>query len=282
MRLSTKICLITAASLILLGCLIFVGALAMANWNFLNFVTAKYETNSYSPEGEVKNISVITNTADVSIIPTDSDTVKVVCYDQEKNRHEVTLVDGELKIERKNTKKWYDYIEINFESPKIEVYLPRGEYSALSVKLSTGKATMTEGLTFESVKITASTGDVKLEGLTTKSLELKLSTGKTTLNNVNCDTFSSTAGTGDIILKNLIAKDSISIKRSTGDVKLDSCDASELTIQTDTGDVTGTLLSSKIFITHTSTGKVSVPETTEGGKCKITTSTGNIKISINK
>ncbi len=282
MRLSTKICLITAASLILLGCLIFVGALAMANWNFLNFVTVKYETNSYSPEGEVKNISVITDTADVIIIPTDSNTVRVVCYDQEKDRHEVTLVDGELKIERKNTKKWYDYIEINFASPKVEIYLPRGEYSTLSVKLSTGNTTITEGLTIESVKITASTGDIKLEGLAAKSLELKLSTGKTTLNNVTCDVLSSTGGTGDALLKNVIAKNSISVKRSTGDVKLDSCDASELTIQTDTGDVEGTLLSSKIFITKTSTGNVKVPESTEGGKCKITTSTGDIKVSVNE
>ena len=36
----------------------------------------------------------------------------------------------------------------------------------------------------------------------------------------------------------------------------------------------------KIFIAKASIGDVSVPETTAGGKCKITTDTGDIRISI--
>ena len=56
----------------------------------------------------------------------------------------------------------------------------------------------------------------------------------------------------------------------------DRCDAAELSITTDTGDVKGTLLSDKVFIARTDTGRVHVPETTNGGKCKITTSTGDI------
>ena len=51
-------------------------------------------------------------------------------------------------------------------------------------------------------------------------------------------------------------------------------------VNTSTGDVNGTLLSEKIFITDTSTGRVSVPKTTSGGKCEITTSTGDINIGI--
>ena len=36
----------------------------------------------------------------------------------------------------------------------------------------------------------------------------------------------------------------------------------------------------KVFITDTSTGNISVPKTITGGKCEITTSTGDIRISI--
>ena len=70
------------------------------------------------------------------------------------------------------------------------------------------------------------------------------------------------------------------IERSTGDVELNGCDASEIFIQTDTGDVEGTLLSDKIFITHTDTGRVKVPSTLLGGKCEIYTDTGNILFEI--
>ena len=57
-------------------------------------------------------------------------------------------------------------------------------------------------------------------------------------------------------------------------------DAGELTVLTGTGDVTGSLLSAKVFITHSDTGMVDVPETTTGGKCKITTDTGDISMDV--
>jgi len=63
-------------------------------------------------------------------------------------------------------------------------------------------------------------------------------------------------------------------------VEFTACDAGEIVIETDTGDVEGTLLSDKIFITETDTGRIDVPKTTTGGRCQITTDTGDIKIKI--
>ena len=80
----------------------------------------------------------------------------------------------------------------------------------------------------------------------------------------------------------MIAEGAISIERETGDVRLDRCDAAEITVLTDTGDVEGTLLSEKVFIVATDTGKKDVPESLTGGKCKITTDTGDIVIKIVK
>ena len=69
------------------------------------------------------------------------------------------------------------------------------------------------------------------------------------------------------------------MKVSTGDIKLDKSDAAEIFIKTSTGNVTGTLLTEKVFITQTSTGNIKVPKSIKGGRCEITTSTGNIKIN---
>ena len=52
-------------------------------------------------------------------------------------------------------------------------------------------------------------------------------------------------------------------------------------ITTDTGNVKGSLLSEKVFIVSTDTGKKQVPNTITGGRCEITTDTGDIIISIN-
>jgi hypothetical protein len=44
--------------------------------------------------------------------------------------------------------------------------------------------------------------------------------------------------------------------------------------------VSGSLLSNKVFTAKTDTGKVSVPNSSNGGKCEITTDTGKIIIEI--
>ena len=87
------------------------------------------------------------------------------------------------------------------------------------------------------------------------------------------------ASTSDILIKNFAAN-TVKIKTSTGDIEFKGADAEELDIKTNTGDVFGTLLSDKTFVTETNTGTVKVPKSTSGGKCKIKTNTGDIKITI--
>jgi DUF4097 and DUF4098 domain-containing protein YvlB len=65
----------------------------------------------------------------------------------------------------------------------------------------------------------------------------------------------------NINLKNVVAAGNFSIVSDTGDVKLGHSDAANISVKTSTGNVTGTLLSEKVFITETSTGKINVPKT---------------------
>ena len=85
--------------------------------------------------------------------------------------------------------------------------------------------------------------------------------------------------TGDTELVNTLVNEDFNMNGTTGDVELNGFDASNIYIVLSTGDVKGTILSSKIFNAKSQTGRVNVPETYVEGICKITTSTGNIKIS---
>ena len=111
-------------------------------------------------------------------------------------------------------------------------------------------------------------------------VSVSVSTGKTYITDTKCKSVISNGDTGGISLDNVIAAEKFSIERSTGDVKFNNSDATEIYVKTDTGDVTGNLLTDKVFIAQTDTGKVDVPKTVIGGKCEISTDTGNIMISI--
>ena len=107
---------------------------------------------------------------------------------------------------------------------------------------------------------------------------MRVSTGETALHRVSCRNLTSNGSTGEISLHHVVSGGSLSITRSTGDIRFDDCDAATLLIETDTGDVSGRLLSDKVFITHTDTGRVKVPNTSTGGRCEIRTDTGDIQI----
>ena len=299
MRKTTKIWLIIAVSLVLVGCIIFTGVMSALKWDFRKLSTVKYQTNLYEITENFDDISIKTDTADIIFAVSDDGKCKVECYEDEKEKHSVTVQENTLVINIVNQKSWYDYIGINFGSPKITVYLPKTEYTLLVIKTSTGDIEIPKDFKFQNVdislstgdvdfyasaseliKIKASTGDISLENMSAGSLDITVSTGDVDLKNIECNSILSSGSTGDIHLKNVIAKEEFSIKRSTGDVKFNGCDAGEITIETDTGDVTGSLLSEKVFVTKTSTGKINVPNTVTGGKCEIKTDTGDIKITL--
>jgi len=90
MKNTTKIWLVVATSLILVGCILFGGAMTMVKWDFTKLQTAKYETNNHDLP-EYHNISIKTDTADIVFLPSESDRYSVVCYEQKNARHSVSV-----------------------------------------------------------------------------------------------------------------------------------------------------------------------------------------------
>lgn len=319
MKRASKIWLMTGVCLVLIGALTFVGVMAANHWDLSALGGAKYETSTYEIREAFNNISIRSDTADISFMPSDDAECRVVYRDRPKIGLSASVRDGTLTIETVDTRKWYEFAAFSFGSSEMEVYLPRSEYASLSIDESTGDIVIPKDLTFESIGVSVSTGDVdcrasssgpiriaagtgniNAENISAGALELSVSTGKvtvrsvvcagdagvtvstgkTTLTDVSCKNLFSDGSTGDITLENVIAEETITVERSTGDVRLDKSDAAELLIKTDTGDVSGTLLSEKIFIVQSDTGRIKVPETTSGGKCKITTDTGDITVAV--
>lgn len=320
MSTAVKVWLIVAACLVLFGLIVLGVSITFILGDITNVSTFGYEDNYYEITEDYKNISITTDTTDVTFVLSENEKTAISCYEQKNITHSVTVKDNALVIESVDTRKWYEHIGLFFDTPKVTVYLPQSEYGTLCVRSSTGDLSLPECFNFESIDISMSTGDVSssssasgnitiktstgdinIENISADSLDISVSTGDitassiscegdikinvdtgdTTLSNITCRSVVSDGDTGDIHLNSVIAAKSFSIERSTGEVSFDACDAAEIFVETDTGNVKGTLLSEKVFITNTDTGDVDVPRSTSGGICEITTDTGNIIISIN-
>lgn len=318
----TAILLIFATCLILIGCIIFGGVMTVFKWDFKTLSTDKFETITHTISEEFENISIINDTADVIFLPADTDECNVVCYQNQIIKYSVKVEDNTLNITPVDTRKWYDYISFfSFSSPKITVNLPKNQYNSITVNQDTGNIEIPKDFKFssidiatstgyinnlasatENIKLKTSTGDIKTQDISAKNIDLSVSTGKVTASNIiadgdlkitvstgktnltdiKCKNIISNGDTGSMSLKNVLADEKFNIKRSTGNVNFDGCDADELFIETDTGNVKGSLLTSKVFITESDTGRINVPKTTTGGRCEITTDTGDIIISLSE
>lgn len=317
---TTKIWLITAVALVALGVILFAGVMAKHDWDFTKLSTVTYITNTYETNGEFDKISINVDTTEIEFVPTEDESCSIVCFEAEKVRHSATVQNGTLVIDTIDTRKWYDYICISLGTPKMTVYLPQNEYASLFIETDTGDINIPKDFTFEKIEIDGdtsdvdcfasvsnileielSTGDINVDGITAGQISLTTTTGEITVNDVttkndidietdtgtvrltdvSCADFVAEGDTGTITLKNVVATGSFSVESDTGDVRFENSDATQISVKTSTGDVTGTLLSEKVFITETSTGRISVPKATSGGKCEITTSTGDIEIDVN-
>ena len=145
----TKKWLIIATSLILIGGLIFAGVMTVLKWDFSKLATVKYVTNTYEIIDDFSDILINTNTADITILPSNDEKCSVVCYEEQKISHTVTTEDNLLAIEAVNKTKWFDYIGLNFDTPKITIYLPKTEYTSLSISESTGDIKIPKDFTFK-------------------------------------------------------------------------------------------------------------------------------------
>lgn len=322
MKKSTIICLILAVLLVAAGLGLFTVAMTALNWDFSNLSTVRYETNIHEVSEAFTNIAIDTETADIVFLPSPDGKCRVECYEQENMSHSVTVQDGTLTVclmDGSTPEGFIPHIGINFDIPKVMVYLPATQYAALSLHATTGDVTVPKDFSFDSadismttgqidfsasaaglVKLQTTTGNIRTTATAVGTLELSVTTGEITVSdvtcrgtvtadvstgdanitNLRCENLLSQGRTGDITMKNVIASDSFSIQRTTGDITFDRCDASEIFFRTSTGDVRGSLLSEKVFIAQTDTGHVTVPRVGSGGMCQIDTTTGDIYITL--
>lgn len=319
MKRSKKALLLTALSLITVGILVFLGSMYALGFDFGALKAGRIEQKTYPVSEAFSNIAIDSYTAHISLEKSTDGSCKVICSETKNLAHSVSVENGTLCISTRRSTHWYDLFNFAIDETKITVLLPESDYSSLSIGSNTGDVNIPADFTFESitangktgsfncfasvsgelniaagtgrinidaveagkVRLSATTGDIYISSSVINSaLEIRVSTGNIHLNDVRCASFNSDTTTGNVLLSNVTASDSFEIKSTTGDIRFDSCDAGSITVRTSTGDIIGTLLSDKIFLVDTSSGSVSVPKTITGGKCEITSETGDVVIDI--
>ncbi len=282
MKKSTIVCLIVAASLMLVGILLFTTAMAATNFNFISgFNMAKYETAIYEITEKFDSISIDTNTADINLLPATDGKVKVLCFEQENLAHDVTVEDGTLKVKLVDERRWFEHITFfNTHSPTINVYLPEAEYAALTIDAATSDVDVAREFSFESVDIKVTTGDVKCYASASAALKVKASTGCVSIEDLSAGSVDITTTTGSVRASRITCEGDFKVGVSTGKTKLSSVTCKNLISTGNTGDVKlADVIASERFDIERSTGDIEM-EACDAASLIILTDTGEVEGSL--
>ena len=297
-----RIWILIAIICVIVGCVVAGAAAAHAGFDFTKFNTATQEEKTYSVTESFENIDIQTTECNIVLLPSEKNVCEIVCTESDKITHTVSVENNTLKVVREDTRKWYERIGVFFSVSnfEIEVYLPRGEYETLEASSASGDIVVSDAFTFSEVDLSTasgnisyasntknawngktSSGDIEITNIIGGTVNVKSTSGEITLEECQTDAIELVSTSGDISLEDTIAEARLSIKTTSGDVSLESCDSADIAIQTTSGDVRGTLRSEKQFITSTTSGDISHPDSTSGSqKCTVNTTSGDIRLTV--
>lgn len=277
--------LITSCSLFVLC-----GIAAVSRGIYINS-TKEIRSEIVSVEYDVIKVDVFSG--DLNIYLTEDES-KIVYKEYENAKYKNIIQDGVLTVTQYVEPSWYDLFD--FAKPTISIYINKDQIDILDLGVYSGDIKVIGGtaskvfietecgnITFKSnvtdiLDVEMDTGDIVINNANLNDITIESDTGDVKMYSVNCVNLDIVNDTGDIRLENVIASGDFNIKGDTTDIVFNKIDAANIYIKLDTGDVKGTILSSKIFVARAPNGRIDVPETIEGGICKIVTSTGDIII----
>lgn len=314
-----KISLIIASVFVLVGLLIFASLLTKNNWNIseiselqTNTYSLTEDFDSFSIQTDVADVEFVHSDNNICKVECreekdfphsvriENNTLFITCT--EKNFFYFAPINfSSVKITVYLPQKEYSALNISGSTGNITVP-EKFAFTNSDISVTTGDINFCANVSGKA-DISSTTGNITVSGTNADNLNISLTagkisvfdteikenltanvkTGKCTMNNITCNVLSSTGTTGEIVLTDVCANENFSVKRTTGNITLIGCDGKNISLSASTGGITGTLNSPKTFEPQSGTGNISVPsypKNSANGICRISTSTGNINISV--
>lgn len=283
MKKITKIAMIVAACLIAAGMVTFFAAFCAFGFDISKFDTAaiEYETKTYDIEDDFTSIEVRDMESDIFIYPTDG-TCRVVTKETEYIKDTVEVVNGTLKIKRRDTRKWYQHIQIgfmwSFDQAILEIYLPKSEYESLKLKAVSGDITVPAGFTFKDTELETTSGDIRFSAVSENMTKVKSVSGNIGVENITGGPVEISSTSGNVRLSGKKAGN-VNIKTVSGDVRLSGLELERLEVNTTSGDMKlNDVACAKDISFDTTSGETHISSVIAGGQLKISAISGDIEI----
>ena len=279
MKKSAITAIIVAAILLVAGTALFVSGFAMMNFNFKGMTDMKYTTQTHKITEDFSSISIDISVADIAFILSDNGETRVECYENDKHIHTVAVNDGVLCIGEQKSFNVFNFINIDFDKPRVTLYLTRTQFDSLHINSDTSLIAVPAQLSFNACNIQNRTGTVSFNATTTAGLSIKTTTGRIMVSDIapTGDVHLQT-NTGHVTLRSAQIDGHLFIHTTTGRIHLEDVDCGRIDLESSTGDKTILRLNCASLTSESSTGRSSFTDVIAKGKISIGADTGDVKL----
>lgn len=278
MKKSAITAIIVAAILLVAGTALFVAGFAMMNFNFKGMTDMKYTIQTHKITEDFSSISIDISVSDVAFMLSDNGEPRVECYENDKHIHTVAVNDGVLCIGEQKSFNIFNFINIDFDKPRVTLYLTRTQFDSLHINSDTSLIVVPAQLSFNACNIQNRTGDVSFNA-TSNSLSIKTTTGRIMVSDIApTGDVHLQANTGHVTLRSAQIDGHLFIHTTTGRIHLEDVDCGRIDLESSTGDKTILRLNCASLTSESSTGRSSFTDVIAKGKISIEADTGDVKL----
>ena len=219
----------------------------------------------YLPEKEYKELYIDTFSGDVDIASSFTFA-----------NSEVESTSGDIKCNAKFKG------DVKFDSTSGDIDLSNVSANNISACTTSGDIAISD-ISADNISADTTSGEVEISSVNAKDKLYADSTSGdvNVLDSKAYDIFLESTS-GDVDMRNTVSLGDLKIESTSGDIEFYRCDGKSIDLNSVSGDIEGSFLTEKLFITDTTSGEVNVPNCTSDEQCRITTTSGDIEVTILK
>ena len=130
--------------------------------NFTEKSTFGDTLRTYTAESSICGVAADCGPADFILLPSENNTCRVECAENETVHYVVTTENSVLHIRRADSRTVFSFFKFYRaqRSEPVRVYLPQGAYKSLEVKVTSGDIAVPAGYTFDTASLHSASGDI--------------------------------------------------------------------------------------------------------------------------
>lgn len=286
MNKGTKIALIVAACLIVLGMILLCVSISIGGFSLSYLRSDSIDTTNIVAKTagiseEFSTVRIEEALCDIQILPSTDGKCRVDYTDSDLFTHKLEVKGETLTITVEDTGSWQDHFMISMGETYVKLYLPMDTLEKLEIATASGNVHIPDRFTFGTASIATASGNLNFSARVNGDLSIGTASGDVALNGTKAASLSVETASGDVELDRVIVAGHMEINTASGDIELYRVDSDTAEFDTASGDIEGTILSPKDFRYDTASGDIELPRSDESaGRWTFDTVSGDIELDI--